>query len=321
MTSFKAVLEKHHLIAPVRESVQTLQVNMGHLCNMTCLHCHVNAGPASAEIMSNETADSVIRFLFKHRLKTLDITGGAPEMTPPFRNLVTRSRQLVKEMIVRCNLTVLFEPGMHDLPEFYAENGIHLICSLPCYTKENVDKQRGSGTFEKSIKALKILNAIGYGIDDRLKLDIVYNPGGPFLPGNQSQLEADYKRALTTNHEIVFNKLITITNMPISRFSREISRGSSEENYLNLLADNFNPSALENVMCKSLLSVSWDGKIYDCDFNQALGIETYDSQGNSISIDNINPVQLYGRVIRCADHCLGCVAGEGSSCSGALIEN
>ncbi|MDH3973272.1 MAG: arsenosugar biosynthesis radical SAM protein ArsS [Deltaproteobacteria bacterium] len=319
MNSFISVLDKHKLPPPVRVDIQTLQVNLGSLCNMTCEHCHVNAGPASLEIMSQETADSIIRFLFKHRIQTLDITGGAPEMAPPFKNLVTRANQLVKEIMVRCNLTVLFEPGMDDLPDFYVGNNIHLVCSLPCYTKENVDKQRGTGTFDSSIEALKILNSVGYGQNSDLKLDLVYNPGGAFLPANQAKLEADYKKALKDNHNISFNKLITITNMPISRFSKEIKKNTTEENYLRLLANNFNPSALESVMCKYLLSVAWDGKIYDCDFNQALGIETADRKGNSISIENIDLEQLLGGTIRCADHCLGCVAGEGSSCSGALI--
>lgn len=287
---------------------------------MTCEHCHVNAGPAANEVMSEETADSIIRFLFKNRIKTLDITGGAPEMAPSFNNLVVRAADLVDEIIVRCNLTILLEKGMDYLPQFYKEHKVHLVCSLPCYTEENVDKQRGKGTFKKSIQALRILNELGYAVHEELKLDLVYNPGGPFLPSGQSKLERDYKKILSDSYHIKFNNLITITNMPINRFTGIVSKSSSQNTYLNLLIENFNPQAVENVMCRNLLSVAWDGRIYDCDFNQALGIEITDESGDPCTIESVNPQVLEGREIKCADHCFACVAGEGSSCSGALIE-
>lgn len=320
MASFQSVLKEHNLDPLSRGKLETLQVNLGRRCNMTCEHCHVNAGPAAEEVMSDETADSIIRFLFKHRMQSLDITGGAPEMAPVFNNLVSRAADLVNEIIVRCNLTVLFEEGMEYLPKFYKGNKIHLVCSLPCYTEKNVDKQRGAGTFKKSIRALQLLNEEGYGNDSDLKLDLVYNPGGAFLPSSQSQLEADYKRELGNNYNIKFNHLITITNMPISRFEGVVKGTSSQQAYLKLLMDNFNPSAVASVMCRNLLSVAWDGKIYDCDFNQALGIEATDETGQPLTIGNINPGLLEGKDIICADHCFACVAGEGSSCSGALVK-
>lgn len=321
MSSFQTVLKEHNLGPLVRGELHTLQVNLGKLCNMTCRHCHVNAGPSANEVMSETTADCIIRFLFKHRIHTLDITGGAPEMVPAFNNLVARATDLVEEIIVRCNLTVLFEPGMEYLPQFYKTHKVHLVSSLPCYTEENVDKQRGSGTFKKSIDALKLLNRNGYGIGNNLRLDLVYNPGGAFLPASQRQLEADYKKILKYNYDIRFNNLITITNMPINRFSGVIKGTSSHNDYLKLLMDNFNPTAVASVMCRNLLSVGWDGRIYDCDFNQALGIETTDEAGKSLTLMNINPELLEGRIITCSDHCFACVAGEGSSCSGALVDN
>lgn len=319
MTSFQTLLKKYNLDPLTRGELHILQVNLGKLCNMTCTHCHVNAGPFAKEVMSHDTADSIIRFLFKNRVQILDMTGGAPEMAPPFQNLLIRASDLVKEIIVRCNLTVLFEEGMEYLPQFYSDHKIHLVCSLPCYTEENVDKQRGTGTFSKSIEALKILNEKGYGLSDELKLDLVYNPGGAFLPSNQGRLEADYKKVLSENYGIRFSKLITITNMPINRFSSLISNQSDKENYLKLLTENFNPQAVENVMCRNLLSVGWDGRVYDCDFNQALGIEITDNSGTPCSIETIDTRSLEGRIIRCTDHCFACVAGEGSSCSGALV--
>ncbi len=315
----KNLLEAHNLSWPVRDAVETLQVNMGRLCNMTCSHCHVNAGPAAKEVMDEETANSVIRFLFRERLTRLDITGGAPEMAPTFRGLVLSAKDLVDEIIVRCNLTVLFEPGMEDLPDFYTENSVHLICSLPCYTKENVDKQRGSGTFEKSIEALKILNKKGYGQGNGLTLDLVYNPGGAFLPGNQAALEQDYKENLKRDFGIEFDQLITITNMPINRFGMDLERGTKGNEYTALLAKQFNPSAVGGIMCKNLVSVGWDGLIYDCDFNQSLNLPIREEGGQPLTLESLNAANLIGMEVRCADHCLGCVAGEGSSCSGALV--
>ncbi|MDT8316433.1 MAG: arsenosugar biosynthesis radical SAM protein ArsS [bacterium] len=311
----KNLLERHDLDWPLRGRLETLQVNTGSLCNMTCRHCHVKGNPASKEVMNQKTAESVIQFLFRHRVKTLDITGGAPEMAPSFQELVTKAGDLVDEIIVRCNLTIIFEEGMEFLPDFYARSGIHLVCSLPCYTKENVDAQRGEGTFQKSMDALKILNTKGYGIDSSLKLTLVYNPGGAFLPGNREALEADYKKALSSIG-ITFNDLITITNMPVNRFDDGLTREDKADNYMSLLAENFNPGTLGKVMCKNLVSVGWDGRLYDCDFNQALDIPIKDKSGMPFSIDDLDPASLIGGEIHCADHCLGCLAGEGSSCYG-----
>lgn len=312
----KTLLASHDLDWPVRGRLNTLQVNTGSLCNMTCSHCHVNGNPASKEVMNHETAAAVIDFLSKHRAGTLDITGGAPEMAPPFKELVTKARDLVDEIIVRCNLTIIFEEGMDYLPDFYAASGVHLVCSLPCYTKENVDSQRGEGTFQKSIDALKILNAKGYGIDSSLKLTLVYNPGGAFLPGNKEALEAEYKKVLSSNFGITFNELITITNMPVNRFDADLTRNDKADVYMSLLAESFNPSTVGKVMCKNLVSVGWDGRLYDCDFNQALNIPIKAASGMPISIDGFDPAYLTGQDLHCADHCLGCVAGEGSSCYG-----
>ncbi len=315
----KTLLKEHSLVWPVRGRLETLQVNMGRLCNMTCSHCHVNAGPKVTEVMSSGTAGSVIRFLFKHRIRTLDITGGAPEMAPPFKELVTAARDLVDEIIVRCNLTILFEDGMEDLSDFYTDNSVRLVCSLPCYTKTNVDSQRGEGTFNKSIRALKILNEKGYGKKHGLTLDLVYNPGGAFLPGSQQSLEADYKRVLREEYGISFNSLITITNMPINRFGNELKRDQHYSEYMKLLSERFNPEAVDFVMCRNLVSVDWDGALYDCDFNQALRIPLKDDSGKPLQIETLDPKILDGMEIRCADHCLACVAGEGSSCKGALV--
>jgi len=313
------LLTKHKLQWPAREELKTLQVNMGNLCNMTCTHCHVNAGPAGKEVMTEDVAAKIVRFLFKYRIKTLDLTGGAPEMSPPFRRLATAVKDLVDEIIVRCNLTVLFEEGMDDLPAFYRSLGARLVCSLPCYSAENVDRQRGPGTFEKSIAALRLLNEEGYGKGPDLRLDLVYNPAGPFLPGNHKKLEADYKSELKSRYGIVFDDLISITNMPINRFTGELKKGAGTDPYISLLADSFNPAALSRVMCRSLVSVGWDGRIYDCDFNQALGLPMSGKKNEPLGIDDLSPGLLAGRGVISEDHCLACVAGEGSSCSGALV--
>ena len=315
----KSLLKEHNLDWPVRERLETLQVNMGKLCNMTCSHCHVNAGPGAKEVMSGETANGIIRFLFKYHMKTLDITGGAPEMAPPFRELVTAANDLVDEIIVRCNLTVLFEEGMENLPDFYTSKKVHLICSLPCYTKENVDSQRGKGTFGKSMRALNILNDHGYGKDADLQLDLVYNPGGAFLPGSQESLQDDYRSILLEEYGIAFNSLLTITNIPINRFGSQLKRSNGYNSYMALLSKSFNPKALKSIMCKNLVSVGWDGILYDCDFNQALNMPIKNETGNAIDIDSFDPGAVTGMEVRCADHCLGCVAGEGSSCTGALL--
>jgi radical SAM/Cys-rich protein len=319
MMLLQSLLKRHRLQWPAREELKTLQVNLGNLCNMTCTHCHVNAGPAASEVMTEEVAAKIVRFLFKYPVRTLDLTGGAPEMAPPFRHLSMTAKDLVDEIIVRCNLTVIFEAGMDDLPTFYRSIGARLVCSLPCYSAENVDNQRGPGTFEKSMSALGLLNEEGYGSDPALKLDLVYNPGGSFLPGNQKKLEEEYRGALKDRYGIFFNNLITITNVPINRFSAQLEKGEGRDPYLSLLAENFNPAAVNRIMCRSLVSVGWDGRVYDCDFNQALGIPMLGQKGEAVELDELSPGLLEGMDVISEDHCLACVAGEGSSCSGALV--
>jgi len=316
---FENLLKKEAAPWPKRGHPDTLQVNLGRLCNMACTHCHVNAGPTAREVMSLETANLVISFLFKYHIKTLDLTGGAPEMAPCFRSLAMAAKDLVDEIIVRCNLTVLFEEKMEWLPDFYQEIDAHIVASLPCYTRENVDRQRGKGTFDRSIEALKLLNDAGFGIDGGMRLDLVYNPGGAFLSGNQRSLEESYRRVLGEEYQIAFNNLFTITNMPVNRFGGELKRQGAYDEYLSTLKEGFNPLALDNIMCKELISVGWDGQVYDCDFNQALNMPVTDSDGRPLKIGSFDPVALVGREIQCHDHCLACVAGEGSSCGGSLV--
>ncbi len=300
-----------------RATLEILQVNMGDLCNQSCKHCHVGASPRGENTMSRKTVDKVIEFLRKKKELILDITGGAPEMNLNFRYFVEKARPLAKELIVRSNLTVLLENGQEDIPDFYRKNKVRLICSLPCYTEENVDKQRGGGVFEKSIAALKILNAKGYAAGD-LKIDLVYNPGGAFLPGPQKDLETDYKKALKEKYDIDFNALITITNVPIKRFKDDLREKKEYEKYMDLLKDNFNEHVVVNVMCRTLLSVGWDGTLYDCDFNQAADIPVVDPHGRKLHIEDVAPDDLDAMSIRFSDHCFCCTAGAGSSCQGSL---
>lgn len=316
---FATLLKKETISWPKRKQLETIQVNMGHLCNMTCTHCHVNAGPATKQVMSPKTANQIIRFLFKHHIKTLDLTGGAPEMVPSFKSLALATKDLVDEIIVRCNLTILLEGGMEWLPEFYQKINAHIIASLPCYTRENVDNQRGKGTFDKSIKALQLLNKTGFGKKDGMKLDLAYNPGGAFLPGNQRSLEKDYKKILGEKYGITFDNLFTITNMPISRFGSKLKKDGDYNQYVSTLEAGFNPLAIANIMCKSLISVGWDGLLYDCDFHQAMKIPLIDTNGIHLNIENLKPEALVDKEIQCRDHCLACVAGEGSSCGGSLL--
>lgn len=299
--------------------VSTLQVNVGKYCNQTCRHCHVDAGPhRRAEQMSEETARLVIDVLARHSsLETLDITGGAPELNANFRFLVREARALRRQVIDRCNLTVMYQDGLRDLPQFLAEHRVHVIASLPCYLEENVDRQRGKGVFAASIAALKALNAVGYGDEARgLQLDLVFNPQGPSLPPPQAALEADYKRELG-KHGIVFNHLLTITNMPIARFKQDLLLSGKLERYVELLETKFNPVAVADVMCRTLLSVSWDGRLFDCDFNQMLELPL--AERSLAHLRDFDLAALEQRRIRTAEHCLGCTAGAGSSCSGALL--
>jgi radical SAM/Cys-rich protein len=307
-----------------RNAVNTLQVNLGYLCNLSCTHCHVNAGPKRTELMSKETIDDLLAYMDTHPINCLDLTGGAPEMNPNFCYLVKEARIRGITVIDRCNLTVLFEPGYEDLAEFLKEHRIIITASLPCYSEKNVSEQRGKGVFELSIEALQLLNTLGYGLEPDLPLNLVYNPNGMFLPPNQTELEEDYKKILKQDYGIVFNQLLTITNMPISRFgSMLLSKGKYEE-YMQLLKENFSNDNLDNVMCKSLVSVDWQGYVFDCDFNQMLNMPLA-VQTEHIATDKFRwhirdllKQDIEGNVITIGEHCYGCTAGQGSSCSGAL---
>ena len=301
-----------------RRGLGILQVNLGNICNQRCSHCHINASPKGDKIMPREIIDDVAAFLSRAGGLTLDITGGCPELNPHFTYCIEKAKPHAKTIMVRSNLTVILEKKMGYLPEFYKKNGIKLVCSLPCYTKENVDRQRGEGVFTRSIEALKKLNAVGYARLPGLDLDLVYNPGGAFLPGDQKALEADYKRVLGKEYGIAFNRLITITNAPINRFREYLKARGDLDTYMNVLINNFNPDVAGAIMCRNLLSVGWDGTVYDCDFNQALGLALRGADGRPVRIKDLDPDDLTGRRILFEDHCFCCTAGAGSSCSGAL---
>ena len=320
MNAFLSALERHDIKEESlkRQKLTTLQVNLGNLCNQSCKHCHIEASPEGRKLMKRETVDNILNFLCRYKIKTIDITGGAPELSPDFNYLVTNARKLADEMIVRSNLTVIFEPGKEYLPDFYKENRIRLVCSLPCYTKENVDLQRGSGVFEKSIKALRFLNEKGFSRQDGLILDLVYNPVGAYLPPAQLELELQYKKNLKENYGIEFNRLLTITNAPIKRFKNYLDSKNESQKYLDLLEDSFNPLVLEGLMCRTFLSVGFDGKLYDCDFNQALGLALKDKNNEFITIGRLEPDNLEDSEIILGEHCLSCASGSGSSCQGAL---
>lgn len=314
---FRGVLRRHGITQLKRRTLTTLQINVGKLCNQACHHCHVEAGPRRTEIMPAEVAERVLALLAATpSVETVDITGGAPELNPNFRRLVTESRRMGKQVIDRCNLTVLLEPGEEDLLEFMAANAVEITASLPCYTESNVDKQRGKGVFEKSVHALRLLNAAGYGQPgQKLVLNLVYNPLGASLPPAQEKLEADYKRQLRENFGIEFNRLFTITNMPIKRFADMLLREGRQQAYMELLANHFNPATVEHLMCRDLVSVGWDGKLYDCDFNQMLDMETPESR-TIWQIESFSELAM--REIASGSHCFGCTAGAGSSCGGSL---
>lgn len=297
-------------------SIETLQINVGKLCNQTCRHCHVDAGPDRKEVMSAETAALCIEVLKQHRIPCLDITGGAPELNPSFRFIVEQASALGRQVINRCNLTIL-ETGSHrDLPEFFVKHGVELVCSLPHYRALNTDRQRGDGVFEKSIRALRRLNELGYG-DGRsgLRLVLVTNPVGAFLPAPQASLEEEWKRELWRRHEVRFDALYTITNMPISRYLEWLLESGNLLEYMQRLVEAFNPRAAEGLMCRSTLSVGWDGRLYDCDFNQMLGIGV-NAEGPT-HIRDFELAAIQNRTIATAEHCFGCTAGAGSSCGGA----
>lgn len=302
-----------------RGRVTTLQVNVGKLCNMACHHCHVDAGPKRREIMPRKVAERVIELLAANpAVATLDLTGGAPELNPSFRRLVTEARRLGREVIDRCNLSVLFERGQEDLAEFLAANEAHVVASLPCYSAANVDRQRGNRAFETSIGGLRRLNQLGYGCDDpSRRLDLVYNPVGAFLPPAQAELEGRYKDELRRGFGVEFDRLLTITNMPIKRFAAWLEKAGQLDAYMGLLVNHFNPATLPGLMCRSLVSVAWDGTVYDCDFNQMLGLAL--GAGEERTVWDLSDFEaLAQRDVATGSHCFGCTAGAGSSCSGAL---
>ena len=308
-----------HSISLRRGRPEILQVNVGKLCNLTCVHCHVNAGPKRKEIMTRETVDRVLEWLSKTEIPVVDLTGGAPEMIPDFRYFIERVRTLEspRHVIDRCNLTILLDPGYEELPEFLAKHKVEIIASMPCYTPENVNAQRGEGVFDGSIAALQRLNLLGYGIEPELPLHLVYNPVGAFLPGQQTELESDYKRELKGHFGIVFNNLYTITNLPIGRFAAYLRHNDKFEEYMELLISAFNPATIDGLMCRNTLSVGWRGEVYDCDFNQQLDMQWVN--GRALFLWDLDPDEIDNREIMTGDHCFGCTAGAGSSCGGALV--
>ena len=302
-----------------RYELEALQINMGYRCNQACLHCHVNASPKRKEIMDPDTVKHVLAFLERSPIVTLDITGGAPELNPCFRELVARAREMGKHVIDRCNLTILEEPGQEALARFLAEHQVEIIASLPCYLEQNVDQQRGDGVFSASIRGLQRLNELGYGHSDlKLSLHLVYNPIGPYLPPAQAQLEVDYKRELHDRFGIVFNQLYTIANMPIARFGSTLISTGEFNAYMKRLHDSHRDDNLPGVMCRKLISIDYQGFVYDCDFNQMLGIPLMIDSRPRIHLSDLIADELAGKPIQVADHCYGCTAGQGSSCGGAL---
>lgn len=318
MKSFNESLKNHELKIN-RIPTEILQVNIGRLCNQACHHCHVEAGPKRTENMDEKTVTRIIELLEKSEtVHTVDITGGAPEMNPNFKRLVIAARKLGKKVIDRCNLTVLFEPGQEETAYFLKDQGVHLVASLPCYSKNNVEKQRGHGVFDKSVEALKLFNKLGYAQEgSQLKLDLVYNPTGPFLPPSQEKLKQDYKVELKELFGIEFNELYTITNMPIKRFLDDLEKAGKLSEYMELLANSFNPHAATGVMCRNLVSVSYSGELFDCDFNQMLELPLGAGKTDVWQISSFNDFD--NKPITFANHCYACTAGAGSSCGGALI--
>ncbi len=315
--SFSDTLEKHDLSLR-RGHTEILQLNLGKLCNLTCTHCHVNAGPKRKEIITLETIDRILEWLATTDIHTVDLTGGAPEMIPDFGYLTRRLRELpqVETIIDRCNLTILNEPGYEWLANHLHAYNIAIVASMPCYSPENVNEQRGDGVFDSSIQVLQHLNQLGYGRNPEFPLDLVYNPNGAFLPPDQAELEANYKRKLKEHFDIDFNHLFAITNMPIARYKSWLKNNGQLEEYMTLLRDAFNPAATNGLMCLNTLSVGWQGEVYDCDFNQQLNLQWKDAK--PLFLWDIDPGALEGRDITLGDHCFGCTAGSGSSCQGAV---
>ncbi len=314
--NFTQTLELHDLPDLHRTQLSELQINLGYLCNQACEHCHVDAGPKRTELMDWETMEKVLSWAERAGIRSVDLTGGAPEMNPHFRELIVAFQDQGAAIISRCNLTILMEPGFEGMAKWYADHKIRLVSSLPCYTRENVEQQRGKGVFGKSIDALLRLNDFGYAQDPDLPLDLVYNPGGAFLPPAQASLEQDYKTHLKEDFGIEFSRLLTITNLPIKRFEHYLKRSGQLESYLSLLVENFNPCTVSNLMCRQLISVDWQGNVYDCDFNQMLEMPLGGVTRKKLW--DLDVGELGGSPIAVGKHCYGCTAGAGSSCGGAL---
>jgi radical SAM/Cys-rich protein len=316
VSRFQSHLDRHR-VRLTRQRPEILQLNLGKLCNLTCVHCHVNAGPKRKEIITRETLERIVAWLAPLDLPKVDLTGGAPEMVPDFRWLVAELKRQGRHIIDRCNLTILLEPGYEGLAEFLRDHSVEIVASMPCYSPANVNAQRGDGVFDASIAALRRLNALGYGLRDDLPLHLVYNPVGAFLPGDQVELEADYRRELAAHFDLHFHRLYTITNMPIARFAAWLRHEGRLEEYMRTLIAAFNPASVERLMCRNTISVGWRGEVYDCDFNQQLGLQV--AHDGPLFVWDLAPATFAERVIRVGDHCFGCTAGAGSSCGGALV--
>ena len=318
-TDFDCALQNSHLYPLTATGIEILQINFGRLCNQACKHCHVEAGPDRKEMIDQEALSSCLAILRDCQIPTVDITGGSPELNPHFRWFVRECNKLNKHVMVRCNLTILLEPGQEDLPASYSDGHVEVIASLPYYLERSVDAQRGSGTFQKSIEAMKRLNDAGYGQEGTtLVLNLVYNPGGAFLPPSQAAIEIDFKRELARRYGLTFNQLFTITNMPIGRFRHFLEQTGNYESYMQRLISAYNPQAAAGVMCRHTLSVGWDGSLYDCDFNQMLGLNC--NHGAPAHLMEFSIEKLQGRRIVTGLHCYGCTAGSGSSCGGVVVD-
>lgn len=314
---FHEVLAEHKLSLE-HAKPNELQINLGKLCNLACHHCHVDAGPKRTEIMTWDVMEKILAWAEQANIQKADLTGGAPELNPHFKKFCERLLELGIEITSRCNITVLYEAGQEDLAQWYADRKIRLVCSLPCYTEDNVDAQRGKGVFDKSISGLQWLNKVGYGIDPELNLDLVYNPGGAFLPPEQMGLEQEYRTMLGDNFGITFSSLLAITNIPVNRFAHALKRDGEIEDYQHLLVSNFNESTVDNLMCRHLLNLDWEGRVFDCDFNQMLDIPL--SGGEQTYLWDIAIDDVAGKSVATNRHCFGCTAGAGSSCGGVLAD-
>ncbi len=318
--NFAGKLVEHNLTLR-RDKPTVLQINVGKLCNITCVHCHVNAGPGRKEIMTRQTVDKILDWLEPTEIPIVDLTGGAPEMIPDFKYLIreVNKQRHPRHIIDRCNLVILLEPGYEDLAQFLADNQVEVVASMPCYKPENVNAQRGEGVFDGSIKGLQMLNQLGYGSDPNLPLHLVYNPVGAYLPPDQAELEAEYKVELEKHFGIIFNQLYTITNLPISRFLSYLKRNGKLEEYMTILANSFNPNAVAGLMCRYTINIGWQGDVFDCDFNQMLDLPMENRKSRYLW--ELDWEELEGRPIHLGQHCYGCTAGAGSTCGGAIENN